>query len=792
MRRALTVCLVLAFASATLAAQDRSVWALVVNDVVKGDVEVALIDGMPWLDPAALELAGVRDIPVGQRRNIVPGRPPWVSLGSLAPLITFSLDETDIRLLVTADPSLLETTEIAIANPRPPGWQVSRNAAMFLNYSADWTSRETSAGYAELGIHAWGALINTAASVDQNGVVSPGLTSLTVDQVSSRRRWSLGDTIGRSTTLGSSPVVGGFSLTTQPDLDPYYTAYPSPQVRGAVRTPSIADVYVDGRLVQSVRLPPGQFTLADLPVESGLGQAHVVIRDAFGREQSIGLGYYLSTQLLRRGEQEYSYVAGKERTYTGSTVRYGRALGTIFHSIGVADWLTVGVQGEAAKDLVMAGVGFQMRVWRLGVLGGEGLASQVAPREKGYAATSVYSFASRYISTDVRGTWIGPGFQNLYLEPSPRALINGDASVSLSLMRLGSLSLGATVGSATSFAARLKQHVPDYLGRTFTLPPGFAKDALAREHDRALRVAYTLNLTSRLQLTATATRTKTDTRETPITWQGFGSVNLALGRRIMASSVTTVDAERTALTSVHLQRSMPVGPGFGFRVDADTHAPYRSQATFEVQGRRGLVGVRTDGAEGQDPVTTVNVAGSLVAIGGEVLLSRPVDDGFALVRVPNSKGVRVMANNQYSGRTGRRGTLFVPDLRSYLSSPISIEPDDLPLDMRLGEVRQNIAVPYRGGAVVTFEAQVIRVLVGRVDAGGVAPAYGTLSINVAGQQMESPLNAAGEFYFEGVPAGTYTASATWQGRTCQAELRMPDGTVTVNDVGVLRCVEVKQ
>ena len=44
-------------------------------------------------------------------------------------------------------------------------------------------------------------------------------------------------------------MVGGFSLSTQQDLDPYYSIYPVPQIRGAVRTPSTADVYVDGRLV---------------------------------------------------------------------------------------------------------------------------------------------------------------------------------------------------------------------------------------------------------------------------------------------------------------------------------------------------------------------------------------------------------------------------------------------------------------------------------------------------------------------------------------------------------------
>ena len=275
----------------------------------------------------------------------------------------------------------MSTTELAISNPRPPGWKVSSNNAVFLNYSANWSTDGKTTGYGELGVHLFGALFESAASVDDTGAITPGLTSLTYDQVRSRRRWVLGDTIGRSTTLGSSPVVGGFSLSTQQDLDPYYAIYPAPQIRGAVRTPSTADVYVDGRLVSSVRLPPGRFTLNDLPIETGLGNAQVIIRDAFGRQQSINLGFYLSTQLLKRGEQDYSYVAGLERTSSGTKVEYGRAMGTAVHNVGLTDWLTIGFQAEGAKDVVMGGAGFNARLWRLGTFGAEGLASQTADKD---------------------------------------------------------------------------------------------------------------------------------------------------------------------------------------------------------------------------------------------------------------------------------------------------------------------------------------------------------------------------------------------------------------------------
>jgi outer membrane usher protein FimD/PapC len=187
-------------------AQERSIWALVLNDEPKGDVEIVLTADGPWVDPAALLGAGVQKVPDGRRQAFAPDTISRVSLASLAPQITFTLDEAEIRLIISAEPALLSTTELAISNPRPPGWKVSSNKAIFLNYSSNWSTDDKTSGYGELGVHVFGALFESAASVDETGAITPGLTSLTFDQVRGRRRWVLGDTIGRSTTLGSSPV----------------------------------------------------------------------------------------------------------------------------------------------------------------------------------------------------------------------------------------------------------------------------------------------------------------------------------------------------------------------------------------------------------------------------------------------------------------------------------------------------------------------------------------------------------------------------------------------------------
>jgi outer membrane usher protein len=780
----------IALAAAPAAAQDRSVWAFVLNEEPKGDIEVILTSEGPWIDPAVLIAAGLQSVPEGTRRVFPPQTTMLVSLTSLAPLVTFRLDEDQIALRLSADPSLLSATTFAISNPRPPGWQVRSNPAAFFNYSANWSTDRTSTGYGELGAHVFGTLFETSAAVDDNGAVTMGLTAVTIDQIRSRRRWVFGDTIGRSTTLGSAPVVGGFSISTQQDLDPYYVSHPVPQVRGAVRTPSTADVYVDGRLVSTIRLGPGSYTIDDLPVETGLGNARVVIRDVFGREQAFDLGFYLSTQLLKRGEHDYSYLAGWERTSIGSHVDYGRPLGTMHHNIGLADWLTVGFQAEGAEDVAMGGAGFNARVWRLGTFGAEGLFSQTAAREQGTAATGAYSFFSRLVSGDLRYTWIGPGFQNLSLQPAERAQFTVDGSFTTTLGRLGSLTLGGTVGTPDGFSARVTQTRPDFLGRVSKLDAADLSERLNSLRDRIVRIGYTVNLTSRMQVSLNATRTERPGRT--VTWEGFGSITVALGWRTIASTVTSVDAAGNTLTSLNAQRSLPLGEGFGFRIDADANEPYRTQGTFEVQRRRGVIGVRADAAQDTQTVGMINVAGSIVGIGKEILLSRPVDDGFALVKVPQSRGVRVLANNQPAGRTGRRGSLFVPDLRSYLSSPIAIVQDDVPVEVKLGDVTQNVSVPYRGGAVVTFEATLIRAVTGRLDAAGTPPAYGTVTVTVEGQHFASPLNAVGEFYFEDLPPGDHAAVATWRDRSCRALVRVPKGTDPIVDIGVVACAEGPQ
>ena len=122
---------------------------------------------------------------------------------------------------------------------------------------------------------------------------------------------------------------------------------------------------------------------------------------------------------------------------------------------------------------------------------------------------------------------------------------------------------------------------------------------------------------------------------------------------------------------------------------------------LEYQTRFGRYDVLQQHVDGQ-AVTTVNASGSIVGIGGRVFASRPVEQSFALVRVPGVSHVRAFMSNQEVGQTDGNGNLLVPNLLPYYGNHLSIADVDVPLDLSIGASEMTLAPPYRGGAVALF------------------------------------------------------------------------------------------
>lgn len=148
-------------------------------------------------------------------------------------------------------------------------------------------------------------------------------------------------------------------------------------------------------------------------------------------------------------------------------------------------------------------------------------------------------------------------------------------------------------------------------------------------------------------------------------------------------------------------------------------------------------------------------------------------------------------NNQQVGRTNRWGDLLVPDLIPYVDNRLSIADQDVPLDFEIKKSSDQLAPPYRGGAVVVFPVAPIRTFNGRIvvvtSTGEATPSYGTLTVTFQNRVVESPLSGDGEFYLENLTIGRYPASVTFEGGRCTFDLDVPRALSLMTDLGVLRC-----
>jgi outer membrane usher protein len=184
--------------------------------------------------------------------------------------------------------------------------------------------------------------------------------------------------------------------------------------------------------------------------------------------------------------------------------------------------------------------------------------------------------------------------------------------------------------------------------------------------------------------------------------------------------------------------------------------------------------------------------GSIVGIGGGLYATRPVQQSFALIRVPGVEGVRAYSSHQEIGKTGRGGDVLVPDLQAYYGNILNIADGDIPIQYAVANAGLTLAPPYRGGAVARFDVQKVQRVLGRIKTVNGRDEkyqqYGELTVTtVNGRSYGSPVGSDGTFYFEDLPKGTHTAVMEYRGTRCSFTLTVPASADVVLDLGTRRC-----
>jgi outer membrane usher protein len=740
--------LVLLWATPVAAQDQRAFLDLVVNGVAKGETLVVMRGEDALVGVAALTEAGLNGF-AGGREPI--DNEPFVSLASLAPAVTFTLAEADLRLSITVDPSLLGAIVRDMGAGEPAGIQYRSARSLALNYAVTSSGREYDV-FTESSLRAAGGLLSTTISMSPRGATR-GVTSFTFDDRPRLRRWVVGETYVGGTALGGNVLLNGVTISREFSLAPYLVHHPTLSMSTPISAPSTVEVHVNGRLVREERVQPGLLDLKNLPLTSGRNDTRIVVRDPFGATRELSTSYYLTTSVLAPGVHDYQYSFGWRRLDVSRTSwDYAEPAFFARHRLGLTDWLSAGFRAEASRGVANGGPLLTLRA-PVGEVEATAAVSRV-DGGAGAAGQLSWSYGSRLASFGA--------------------------------------SLRETTAGYTNIGASLQSQAQRQVSAFASMPLGHGA-SLSVQHSRALgqiesdartSLSESMRLVGSANLSASVSRFMTAGRPD---FEASVGVTISMGSRGVTSINSVRGPEGTQML-VDVQQAAPVGTGFGYQLRGESGMRNAASGVLQYKGPYGYYELRHD-AVGRH--TSVHAAGALVGIGGGVYAARPLRNSFALVRVPGVDGVRAYASHLEIGRTGRGGNLLIPDLLPYYANELNIDDADIPLEYTVGKVNLALAPPYHGGAVALFPVQRIQrvsgALVLSTARGNEAPAFGDLTVVVAAGRLESPLGNSGEFYFENLPAGRHQASVTHDGRSCAFMLDVPRSNETALNLGTITC-----
>lgn len=679
------------------------------------------------------------------------------------PGLTYRLDVARLALDIAADPDWFQANRVD-SGVRSAGVRPAVDPGGFFNYDLTVTRDSGDTGTAGVfeagGFGQWGVATSAflyrgdAASDDGgNGLVRLD-TTWTHDMPERRASLRAGDTIGTGGAWGRPIRFGGLQYATNFATQPGFITFPLPTLAGEAALPSTLELYVNGVRRMQSEVATGPFSIPDVPAVTGRGEVQIVVRDLLGREQIVTDSFYVSSRLLQRGLHEFSYELGAGREAWGQeSNEYGRWFAAGTHRLGVSDRLTAEARVEVLSDQYTAGAGAALLLGRYGVVHGS-VAGSHGDRGEGAQLTLGFEHSSRRLGYGFNLRIASRDFVQLGLDEDELApAAEGQAWVSVPFQRAGSMTL--------SYVHRDQRDDED----TF----------------RSLSASYQVSLGQAGHLALFATRLSGDTHDTLL---GF-SFTRALGGRAVASATGNFSRDSDQLL-LNVQRSLPLGAGFGYRARVGVLDRTRVDAGLSAQNDYGTWHLDASHASGETAIRGA-VAGGIAFIGGDVRLSRTLSESFALVDVGDFEGVRIYADNQHVATTDADGRALLPRLRSYEANPLRLDVGDLPIDVRIGDLERHAVPYYRSGLVVAFDVRRSRNVIFRLHRANGEPVPPGSVIGLP-DGSEFPVGYDGEAFVSGAE-GTALLEVRWRGGGCRFRLPAPAGDEPMPHLGDLACEE---
>ena len=746
---------------------------VIVNTVNRGDIAILRDEQGNVFIPASefadwgLSLAGATPVTLNGERYIPVSQLEGINARFDAKTVTLEL-----QVASKAFPG----TTVNLGPQRRSGVVYPAESSFFFNYgfnaNGDDSFGQRNYQFAtEFGARVGNWLFYNTTNDQWGDTTAPGftrlLTNLQYDDRPNLRRLTLGDFFTPSANLANSVPLGGVSLTKFYSMDPYFIQFPTAAFRTEVAFPSTVQVRVDGNLVAQRPVPPGPVDITNISGVTGGHNVSVTIRDPFGREQVLQQPFFFATDAgLAQGLHEYSYNVGfLRRQYGIESNNYGDLAASAFHRYAFTNELTLGLRGQATKSIYNIGPFGTYQLPRLGIFG-VGVSVGGGDGRSGPATSAAYSYSGNNFGLSLGAQYLSRNFAQLSdTEPGQRTRTNQYASGSIYSPNLGTF--GATYAAITSYDG---------------------------PSTKLWNASYTLGMFEQKGLLSLS-YTRTLEPQSTSTW--------LLSFRYYFDAITSVAAaiggtRNQNTQGISLERSVPQGEGVGYTLTAGHAGGNGSDGTFgrafvQVNAANATFGgeySRASSPEAGVSLSNVFLAGSIGYTGGSLFAARPVEDSFALVRLPGLADVPVYANSWYAGKTNAAGEVVATNISAYFDNFIVFDAKDLPLEYVFATPEKVISPMTRSGTLVQFAIRknhaVVGTLVALRDGKPVPLEFREIALVRGDVVIQSFTARRGEFYAENVEPGEYQLRVNAD-PLCTAHIKVPDPADAMTDVGTVVC-----
>ncbi len=700
--------------------------------------------------------------------RIPPETPDPVNLKDI-PQLQVDYDANQQTLALTAPLSQLDmgTTQLNQQDTSSPKANTSRG--MVLNYdlyaSQEQDEKNNASAYTELrAFNTLGVLSSTQIarySSDSNDFSQAnGMTRLDTSWRSSFPDQILSVTVGDTLTSAlnwSRPTrIAGLQVGTDYSLQPYTPTTPLPSFFGSATLPSSVELYMNGVKYYNGEVPAGNFEINSLPSINGAGNAQVTMTDALGKTTVQNFSFYNDQSLLRQGITEWSAEVGVVRNDYGyrsfdyaSTPAFS---GTWRH--GFSNGFTAGAHGEATESLVNMGVSSD---WIPGNSSGTistALAMSTDAGENGLLYSVGYRWNNGHFSFSTATIATMNDYHDVatrYGQAPPS--LNQSTVVGYSTETLGSMSLG-------------------YL--QFRSP--------GESTQRYANANWYKSLTDRVYLNIGLNQNVDNGRDRNL----YLMLSVSLDNNISASSTVQRNNDQMSY-ALNASKAQPSDGGWGWNL-----ALNRQDTQQNGQGELGYLGRYGKVYGGYSTLSGsqsgyLGADGSLVMMGGSLFAAQTISNGFAVVSTDGIPDVPVLLQNNPVGISNSSGMLLVTSLNSYQENEISINPLDLPANMRIDPVNAMAIPADRSGAMVNFTVKPVKsALIILQDAQGHVIPEGSTAVLTSAHGQRAVLGFDGMVYFDTLDMHN-TLRVTTSTGACSAQFDYPEKARDIPQIGPLTC-----